>query len=183
MRTFIAVEIPKEAQQSINKYIISLKDSLRDLKWVAPDNLHLTLKFLGEVQESDIKKLSGSIQKTVSGSKQFSIVLSHTGFFPPGKHPRVIWIGADGGADNLLELFQELEHYLEDAGFDREEKTFSPHLTIGRVKRDKKILIPDTLPEFVPVEFVVKSVVLFKSTLTSQGPVYEKLFEGELCNY
>lgn len=185
MRTFIAVEIPKDIQKAIGDYVDSIMGSFKDIKWVSPGNLHLTIKFLGEVKESDLKNLNDCVEKAASDFSPFIMALSNIGFFPSSKNTKVIWIGADGGADNLLDLFQELENFLENLGFDREARAFSPHLTIGRVKKKKKHnypvnINPEELPEFEPVKFYVKSIAIIKSTLTPQGPIYEKLYEGKL---
>ena len=185
MRTFIAVEMPTDVKKVIGNYIDSIQGSFKGVKWVLPQNLHLTIKFLGEVKESDLKNLSGCVEKAASDFSPFSIDLSNIGFFPSSKNLKVIWIGMDGGADNLPDLFQELENFLENLGFDREARAFSPHLTIGRMKKKKKHkyhvnINPEELPEFEPVEFYVKSIAIIKSTLTPQGPIYEKLYEGKL---
>ncbi len=178
MRSFIAVELPETVKSAIGDYINSLLELVNNLNWVAPANLHLTLKFLGEVKESDIEGISECVTKTVSEFTPFVMGLSHIGFFPSRRNPRVIWLGADGGEDYLIDLFHDLENHLEELGFDRESRTFSPHLTIGRIKRHQKITVPEYLPEFSPVTFDVDNVALMKSTLTPKGPVYEKLFEG-----
>ena len=185
MRTFIAVEIPEDVRQKIGRYVDSLRDSIQNVKWVSPENLHLTLKFLGEVNENDTDALIDCIRPIFSVFSSFELVLEHTGFFPSPKNPRVIWIGSDGGADNLLDIFHELEHCLEAFGIDRDERMFSPHLTIGRVKRNRgkhhaPAAITGDIPEFESAAFRVNSIALIKSTLTSQGPIYEKLYEGTL---
>ena len=180
MRTFIAVELPETVKSAIGNYIDSLCGLIDNVKWVAPANLHLTIKFLGEVKESDIKGISDCVSKTASESSPFVMGLSHIGFFPSRRNPRVIWLGADGGEECLIDLFHDLENHLDELGFDRESRTFSPHLTIGRVKRHERTTVPDDLPEFGPVTFDVDSVALIKSTLTPQGPIYSKLFQGGL---
>ena len=180
MRTFISVELPKDIQNAIGDYVDNIRGLLNNVKWVSPHNLHLTIKFLGEVKETELESLSECVEKTASYFSPFVMGFSDIGFFPSRKNPKVIWIGADGGEHNLLDLFQELEHNLEDLGYDREARMFSPHLTIGRVKRYNKIVIPENLPDFKPVKFQVKSIAFIRSTLTPQGPIYEKLFEGEL---
>ncbi len=179
MRTFIAVEMPNDVKKVIGNYIDSIQGSFKGVKWILPQNLHLTIKFLGDVKESDLKNLSDCVAKVSSDFNPFIMGLSDIGFFPSRNNLRVIWIGADGGADNLLDLFHELEHCLEKLGFDREARTFSPHLTVGRVKRHKKINMPENMPEFKTIDFEVKSIAVIKSTLTPQGPIYEKLFKGE----
>ncbi len=185
MRTFIAVEIPDDVKRKIGRYVNSLGDSIKNVKWVAPENLHLTLKFIGEVKEKDIDSLIECIRPIISDFSSFNLALENTGFFPSPKNPRVIWIGSDGGADILLDIFQELEHCLEPLGIDRDERMFSPHLTIGRVKRNrgnnhKPAAITGNVPEFDYAAFRVHSIALIKSTLTPQGPIYEKIYEGRL---
>lgn len=180
MRTFIAIEIPKDIKKAIADYTDSVKGLFKDIKWVAPDNLHLTLKFLGNISETEFLKVCDCVSETVSNFNPFIMDLSHVGFYFSTKKARVIWIGADGGADNLIDLFQNLESCLEPAGFDRETRMFSSHLTIGRVKKFQRIIVPDKMPEFNPVTFEVKSIAVIKSTLTPHGPIYEKMFEGKL---
>ena len=108
MRTFIAVEMPTDVKKVIGNYIDSIQGSFKGVKWVLPQNLHLTIKFLGEVKESDLKNLSDCVAKVSSDFNPFIMGLSDIGFFPSRNNLRVIWIGADGGADNLLDLFHEL---------------------------------------------------------------------------
>ena len=180
MRTFIAVEIPKNIQNEIGNYVSSIKGLFDNVKWVSPENLHLTIKFLGEVNESDLKNINDCIAKTVLDFSPFTMGFSNIDFFPSRSNPRVIWIGTDGGEHNLLDIFQEFENCLENIGFNRETRTFSSHLTIGRVKRYKRITVPKDLKEFELVKFNVKKIALIKSTLTPSGPIYEKLFEEEL---
>jgi len=180
MRTFIAVEIPKEIQEKVGRYIETIRDVIPEIKWVSPDNLHFTIKFLGEIQNSDFRNIKECVEQTASEYAPFSMGLSGIGFFPSQERPKVIWIGADGGEDSLLDLFHDMEHRLEAIGFDRESKTFFPHLTIGRVKRFKQIQIPGGIPDFEPATFAVRSIAIMKSTLTPDGPIYEKLYEKHL---
>ncbi len=180
MRTFIAVEIPKDVQEGIGDYIHSVSGSIRDVKWVIPYNLHFTIKFLGEVDTGQVPVLQECIAAAASEIDPFRISLNGLGFFPSLNKPRVLWIGTDGGADNLLEMFQILENHLERVGIDRETRPFSPHLTIGRARKDKKITLPSDIPEFGPLHFNANSLALIKSTLTPKGPIYEKQFESLL---
>lgn len=185
MRTFIAVEIPAEIKNKIGRYVDLLRGSSQNVKWVSPENLHLTIKFLGEVNEDDVDSLIECMNPVLSEFSSFDLALEHIGFFPSIKNPRVLWIGSDGGADNLLDIFQELEHCLETVGVDRDERMFSPHLTIGRVKRNHDKLsdgpaFTGDIPEFETASFRVNGIALIKSTLTPQGPIYEKLYEGKL---
>jgi RNA 2',3'-cyclic 3'-phosphodiesterase len=180
MRTFIAVEVPKDVQRVVGDYIDSIKEIVHNVKWVEPQNLHFTIKFLGEVKNSDVKSIKDCVSHVASEFSPFAMGLSGTGFFPSEYRPKVIWIGADGGEDTLLDLYQDMERCIENIGFDREAKTFSPHLTIGRVKKFKNVDVPEGFPDFEPVMFNVSGLAVMKSTLTPDGPIYEKVFEAEL---
>ena len=179
MRAFIAVEIPEHIQQTVGNYINEINSQLTDIKWVKPENLHLTIKFLGDITERQSDVLRGCLNNIAKDFSPFDVSLSHLGFFPSQANPKVIWLGADNGIGDLLDVFHDMEDCLDDAGFDREARTFSPHLTIGRVKRHRNVVVPDSLPEFNEVEFQVNRVALIKSTLTPDGPIYKKLTEKE----
>ena len=182
MRTFIAVEIPKEIRQAVGEYINSIKECMKDVKWVEPQNLHFTIKFLGEVKNSDIRNIKECVENVANEFSSFALGLSDTGFFPSKYKPKVVWIGVDGGKDTLLDLYQDMERCFEQYGYDREAKTYSPHLTIGRVKKFKMVTAPENLPDFEPVMFTVSRLAVMKSTLTPEGPIYEKISESELKN-
>jgi 2'-5' RNA ligase len=180
MRTFIAVEVPKEIQERVGKYIASICALIPDVKWVVSENLHFTIKFLGEIEQTDFKNVRHCVEQAAREYGPFTMGLSGIGFFPSADRPKVIWIGADGGEDILFDLYQDMERCLENIGFEREAKTFSPHLTIGRAKKNRKVTVPERLPGFEPVMFEVRSISIIKSTLTPNGPIYEKLSEREL---
>ncbi len=178
MRTFIAVNIPDDVKDVVGDYIESIKNGFHNsVKWVSPANLHFTIKFLGEIRESDLGTLKECVSKAAAAIGPFEIGLDGVGFFPSESKPRVVWLGADDGADNLLEIFQELETCLEDHGYDRDAKPFSPHLTVGRAKKNGDIKTPARFEDFGPVQFVASGLAIYKSTLTPQGPEYEMLFE------
>ena len=177
MRTFIAVELPDDIRRAIAGYIESLRGMIPQVNWVAPENLHLTMKFLGEVPEGRLDHIKECAAHVVEESSPFAVELEHLGFFPNSHQPRVIWIGASGGADHLLELYQKIENCLESIGFDRDAKTFSPHLTIGRVKRHARITIPPGIPEFDGETFEVNGLSVIMSALTPRGPIYKTLLE------
>ncbi len=179
MRSFTAVEIPEHIQQTVGDYINKIDSQLTDIKWVKPENLHLTLKFLGDITERQAEAVRSCLKHISGEFSPFDVSLSHLGCFPSRSHPKVVWLGVDSGVGDLLDLFHDMEDCLEDAGFDREARTFSPHLTIGRVKRHRNIVIPELLPEFDEVEFQVSRLALIKSTLTPDGPIYKKIAEHD----
>lgn len=181
MRTFIAIEIPGDIRKRLADYI-NMLDRLcgNNVKWVKEDNLHFTVKFLGEIEQNDLETVNRCVAETIADIEPFTVGLSDVGFFPSSRNPRVVWIGTDGGEDELLGIYQNLESCLESEGFDRDSKPFSPHLTIGRVKRNGKLVLPGTFVEFEPVKFEVSSLAVIKSSLTPDGPIYEKLSETRM---
>ncbi len=180
MRTFIAVEVPADIQEKVGDYIDAIAGLVPDVKWVPPGNLHFTIKFLGEIEQDVFQQVKECVEQVAREYSSFTMGISGVGFFPTEDHPKVVWIGADGGVDTLLFLFQDMERCLEHIGFDRESKTFSPHLTIGRAKKFKKVNVPGSMPDFETAMFEVGSIAIMKSTLTPDGPIYEKLFACRL---
>jgi len=171
MRTFIAIEIPEIIRKSIYSQITAFKGFALPIKWVSIENLHITLKFLGEITEKTT--LEPLLRDTAGYQKPFAVTLRDTGCFPNARRPRVVWIGVDRGAERLSILAQAVEEALLQCGFPREGR-FHPHLTIGRIK--KPCSIDGILEqEFMSEQFPVNSLVLFKSTLTPHGAVYEPL--------
>jgi 2'-5' RNA ligase len=173
MRTFIAVEIPKEIRKSIHARIQTFNALALPVKWVSFDNLHITLKFLGEIAEERKNEIGPLLQGVADRYGSFSITLRQYGCFPNARRPRVIWIGVNQGSQFLSNLAHDVDDALTGCGFVPEEH-FHPHLTIGRVKRPCSI---DNIlnQEYISEPFIVTTLVLFKSTLTPRGSVYQAL--------
>jgi len=184
MRLFIAVEIPDEIKKNIVERINELKPVEAVVKWVAKENLHITLKFLGWVEEKDLDKLIKMTSKAVESFNRFKVNFAGLGTFPEGKAPRVVWVGMGEGAEEMGKLAEALENKLSRAGFRSEPRGFKPHLTIGRIKAKKGVdnlktnLAAIKEPKFGETE--VDSLFIMKSTLTSKGPIYEKIKEVKL---
>ncbi len=144
------------------------------VKWVEEENLHLTLKFLGEVKEERVEEISRVLREIRRSEKRFELSLEDIGAFPSERSPRVIWIGVGKGREEIIRLQERIEEGLTPLGFKKEERGFHPHLTIARVKKraDFKELFDLSYKSRV---FLVDSVTLFKSTLTPKGPIYEPL--------
>lgn len=174
MRTFIAVEIPEKQRKAIWDLITEQKKKNLPIKWVEFENLHITLKFIGEIDEKKLERILPQLS-TISGrTKSFKISLESLGCFPGIRNPRVLWIGVNQGGDELIKLATEIENELYKIGIKKEEKKFHPHLTIGRIKSPCKV--DDILNQTMKTDiFEVKEFILFKSTLQPSGPVYEKL--------
>jgi len=181
---FISVELPDDVKNKIDLLVTELEKSTAQVKWVAAKNLHITLKFLGWVEEKDLEKIIGLTRQSVADTGSFKAAFGGIGTFPEGKSPRVVWVGTEEGGDGLCGLANRLEKNLSDAGFRSEEREFKPHLTIGRVKErkgvdDLKIRI-SKLGNSKFGEMTVDKIHIMKSTLTPKGPIYDIFKEVKL---
>ncbi|MGB3478979.1 MAG: RNA 2',3'-cyclic phosphodiesterase [bacterium] len=173
MRTFLAVEIPRQIRKKINNFIEEEKSKGLPIKWVKFENLHITLKFLGEIDENKKEEITPAIKELCKKYVRFNMNLQGLGCFPHPGNPRVLWIGVKLGHELLIDIAGELEEKLSQFGF-KMEKRFHGHLTIGRIKKFCKV--DDILTKTYKSEvFPVTAITLFKSALTSQGPIYEAL--------
>ncbi len=178
IRSFIAIETPKDIRDNIGVLQTKLKTGLGILvRWVAIENMHLTLIFLGEVKEDFLNKVKEQLISAVQMVKPFEANLNGLGAFPSQKSPRIIWIGMDKGKNEVIDLQSKVEKSLMTIGCRPEDRKFHPHLTIGRVKGTIKEATNIFEANYTCRDFPVKSIVLFKSTLRPQGPIYEKLEE------
>ena len=183
MRTFIAIEIPPE----INSALMDLQTELRragaDVSWTKPENLHLTLNFLGEVDEKRIVEVERACVSSAAEFQPFTLSLNDTGVFPNARQPRVLWAGLSGEVENVIAIRNRIEEKLALIGFKREEKRFNPHLTVGRLKSNKKARELLALAEayrLPPLSFVVTEIVLMKSELHPAGAEYTRLAKAYL---
>ncbi|MFA6216356.1 MAG: RNA 2',3'-cyclic phosphodiesterase [Candidatus Omnitrophota bacterium] len=187
MRAFIAIEIPQEIKGFLAALQKGLRRSNADISWVKPHNIHVTMRFLGEIellQQNAITKILDTVSKRHSS---FKLRLSSLGAFPNAKSPRVIWVGIDLGTEQLQKIAGELETALQGSGFSPEERPFTSHMTIGRTKSslNRSLLVKimenvnQRFEEEKP-EMIVSKITLFKSTLTPGGPVYEALYIANL---
>lgn len=187
MRTFIAIELPNEIKEFLSKTQEQLKSSEADVKWVAPQNIHLTLKFLGEVDDNKLDEVKQVMDNAACACASFQGRISAIGAFPKIDFPRVIWLGIDPGDSETKEIAKTLEDALEKAGIPKEDRPFSSHITLGRVRsnmnRERLVRSLKDSQERMgekKLEFTVTKITLFKSTLTPKGPVYEALKESAL---
>lgn len=164
MRVFIAIEIPEDIKEELAHLIESLKDKISNVKWVERENFHITLRFIGEVSEDRIPVLERIIDEVSLKFSPFEIELKGT-----GKFPHVIWVGIDKGSDILKNISYSIEGALIRANFSPTDKPFSPHITLGRVKKEiKRFQVED----FGPLVFLVDSITLMQSQLFPSGPIY-----------
>lgn len=185
MRTFIAIPLTEQAHQELGRLQNSLRESDADLKWTNPCNIHLTLKFLGEINDERAVKIEASLTETVKDHCPFVIHLATIGAFPKISYPRVVWVGLDEGAQECGVLAKSVEDAMEKLGFERENRPFSPHLTLCGVRSAKNkaqlIACMEKEKDFTSQSKVsVDKIILFQSTLTPKGPIYTPLKEFSL---
>ncbi|NPA49541.1 MAG: RNA 2',3'-cyclic phosphodiesterase [Thermodesulfobacteria bacterium] len=180
-RLFLAISLPVDIRERLAGIQKELAKTGADVRWVRPEGIHLTLKFLGEVPENLIDKIAEAAQEAVreSGLKALHLGVKGLGSFPPHRAPRVIWTGLSGDLKELALLQRLLEEKLAHLGFEPEKRPFVPHLTLGRVKstRKKEALLKEISlrreEEIVPERhFVVSEIVLYRSTLHPRGAIY-----------
>lgn len=186
MRLFIALPIDDKVRASAAAIIGGLKKAGADVKWVEPENLHLTLVFLGEMHEQKITPLKKALTQTAADFRSFHIRFDRLGAFGAPARPKVLWLGIAQGAQALSELFAKLKADLVSVGIipENEGREFSAHLTLGRVlgsnglkmlsERMGKTVVPDGL------SCPAQSLILFESRLVTSGPTYKSLFESLL---
>lgn len=184
IRAFIAVELSERLRQELAVLQQRLRVSQTDVKWVEPDNLHLTLKFLGQTEESQVPSLTTALRSHTARIPPFAYHLDGLGTFPRLQSPRVIWVGVKEGEKQLLELAQAVERACVELRLPPEDRPFSAHLTIGRVRSPAGLgALIQRIKEgrFTGSEPVtVRRVVLFESVLSPKGPHYRPLAEVPL---
>lgn len=179
-RLFVAVPVSKEVRERIKVIHQQLKDTGADLKLVSLENLHFTVKFLGEVEESKITELTKKINAFADNRNRFSVDLKGVGVFPNKNIIKVVWIGVNKA--QLISLIKDLDKELNY--LKKKEQEEIPHLTIARVKSEKnKDKLADFITRFATEPFgeiVVEKLILYESKLTQAGPHYTSLGEGNL---
>jgi len=188
LRAFIAIELPKHLQDTIEKQTIRLRQTLGNdlIRWVPSQNMHLTLKFLGDIATSHVDFIKQMLAREADLHPQFDLQIGGLGAYPNSRRPRVLWIGLHAPTD-LASLQKNIEAGTFRLGYKQEERAFSPHLTIGRVHQNispsemQKVRTGlDTIQLGNIGTARVDSVHLFKSDLQPGGSVYSKLFSTPL---
>ena len=188
LRCFVAVELDSFIRDNLGALRKQLQTELwgyeKGIKWVKAENLHLTVKFLGDVDDNMIVDVCKACDEAASKHSAFDIEVDNVGYFPPKASARVIWAGVSQGAQELAKLFGSVEDNLEVLGFDKENKPLSPHITLSRIKNSengrKASSIIDQLETHPFGIQGVEALTLFSSNLTSSGPVYDVVHRAEL---
>lgn len=184
MRTFIAIEIPENIKKELIEAQNKLKGSGVEAGWTRPEGIHLTLKFLGEVDESRIPEIMAALTQAIQGHTAFRIKISGAGAFPNLRNARVAWIGVAGALMNLAALQKSVEASMASLNFEPEERAFTPHLTLARIKfirsRDAWLKAFEQIKDIQLPEFEVTGVSLMKSELRRTGAIYTEVGRVEL---
>ena len=184
IRAFIAIELNSDTQEGLARIQSELRSARADVKWVKPQNIHLTLKFLGNIDSSQAEKIKQILDEIGNKFKSFESDLNELGAFPKPNSPRVIWVGMQKGKDQVISIVNDLENKISEIGILREDRTFHPHVTLGRLRsphnRSGLVEFLEKNKTIPPLNFTADKIVLFKSTLTPQGPIYEPLAQVSL---
>lgn len=180
IRSFLAFELAPDIKTQIETLSEELKDSNLPVRWVKPENIHLTLIFFGDVEENVIEDIKEKVNEAVKGMASVKIRLKGVGVFPNLKRPRVVWVGLGGDIDRLSDLRDNLQSKLNALGFIPERRPFKPHLTLGRFKgrTSGTYEIKNILERYYETKSDIcylKEFILFKSDLKPNGAEYTKI--------
>ena len=182
-RLFIAANVSEQTRSLIRAIQSDLHFMKNDIRFVSPRNVHLTLKFLGDVPVKQISPIVTKIESSVSSFQNFTYICDGTGVFPNPNRPRVLWLGITNGSENLKQLSELLNNALKDMPVQQEDKEYRSHITIGRAKGFKESRLK--LDEYLKYKFEktlnpVTELVLFESILRPKGAIYSPLYRFKL---
>ncbi len=189
IRSFIAIELPDQLKNELTQIIAQLKRGRQfSVKWVEPAGIHLTLKFLGNIDADNVNEVTEAIKEAAQSVPPFRLEIKELGAFPNLNRVQVVWVGLGGELEKLNQLQQDIEFNLEILGFAREARPFVAHLTLARVREDASFeerqklgqLIANT--KFEATTIPVNAVSLMRSQLTRAGAIYSRLSLVELKN-
>jgi 2'-5' RNA ligase len=173
-RTFIAIEIPHDLRAAVIDHIKRVRETVPDVSasWSREDNLHLTLKFLGDVPIARIGDVSAAASAAARASAPFELILAGSGVFPTRGKPSVLWIGIEDPSDGLHKIQRSLEEECAAHGFTRDARAYHPHLTIARIRKPhgaKDLAATHMTSNFAAQTFTARELIVFRSELLPQG--------------
>lgn len=186
MRLFIASELPLDIKRKLSSLQAEIRNrGLDELKWVEPDGIHVTLKFLGYVQPARVAAITGIIDKVCSHSNAFNVSIKGVGVFPGLSRPQVLWAGLGGETGRLGMIAERIDDGCCELGFSRERRTFKPHLTLARIRFPLRPVEQQALAETLAdtalnLPLTIDAISLMQSNLTPAGAVYKCLYQAKL---
>jgi RNA 2',3'-cyclic 3'-phosphodiesterase len=185
-RVFCAIYVPLELREKALAHSMRLRKAVPEAhaSWSKPDNIHLTLKFLGDISESRVQSLSKAAANASTALDPFSIGVQGSGVFPTRGQPRVLWIGMEDLQGKLGELYRRLEDECGKAGFRKEARPFHPHLTLARLRKPSwahELAEAHKQMQFEPVEFTVSELLVIRSELSGEGSKYTTISRHPLA--
>jgi len=184
IRTFLAIELAPPVIKKARKLIGKLAEIDSGVRWIDDQQMHITLQFLGDVDELDLAEVCSRVAAVAAEVPAFTIEVAGLGAFPNLHRPRTLWAGVTTGQEELRQLQQAIEADLNTMRFPREKRRYKPHLTLGRVRNDRGL--EEVLAELnasIDYSFganLVSEVIIFSSELTPSGPVYTRMGTAEL---
>ncbi len=179
IRSFIAIELPEHIVSAIHGVQKGIKSHGLKLRWVKPENIHLTLKFLGDIDAEDVDGIGETVTSVAGNFSTLSLYGKGVGVFPNLRRPKVMWVGIGGETRDLMALQKNIDENFENIGFPKEKRAFKGHLTIGRAKGhlnyDRLVATMREFLDYKTEPFTAREIILFKSDLKPGGAVYTKL--------
>ena len=184
-RTFCAIELSDRVREQLADHVKRLREAVPDASasWSRPENVHLTLKFFGNVPTQDVTRISVAATRVAQQFSSFQIRIGGTGVFPRRSRPQVLWVGVEDSSNSLSDLQQRLEEEFAREGFAKEDRGFRPHLTIARLRRPedaRQLAEAHIQTKFSFIEVPVNEFVLFRSELSPKGSRYTTISKHEL---
>lgn len=184
-RIFIAIDLPEQIRERIAAHIAHLRKEFPRLRvgWERTEKLHLTLKFIGDMEEDKVEDLEAAIETVARKIDPFKLLVHKCGIFPSERKPRILWLGADDDSETAARLNELLENECETIGIKRETRDFRPHLTFARIRephRSQELVEMHLRTEFEPVEFEVAEIVIYESRLQPTGSIYVPVSKHKL---
>ncbi len=184
VRTFIGIELENSVMAEISEEISYLQCKFPDINWVRRENLHLTLKFLGNVQPNDLRNIFNDITALENFASPFSIDITGINLLPDIKHPRIVCAGCNFGRNELVRLHSRIDEICHNLGYPVEQKPYSPHVTLGRIKKPSFAKgFEEYLSDLSNVDFGitdVDEVVVYMSELGNKGALYSPMYRVRL---
>lgn len=177
LRLFVAFELPPPIAAELTDYLAPLRELESGVRWVKPEKVHLTLKFLGETPVAKIAAIKAALAEVCRQSAPFTCEVAGAGTFPNPQRPQVLWVGLNDPYGRLGKLAEEVDRALHQVGFAREKRAFSPHVTLGRVRAGRAAAAVKEIMNhpFPSRELACEELVLMQSVLQREGAVYTAL--------